>query len=90
MGRPKTPPDRKQSVQIGLKLTPRQWQLLQRIARHVTAQARAGARHAPEITPVEVLRMMIMTTAEDMGFIESVLDEPASAFDLKPKKKEKP
>ena len=83
MGRPKLSPDKAQSaVQVGLKLTIRQNELLQKLVEIHNRELRetSGGQHR-EVTPVELIRMMIMTAAEREG-LTNLNEEPAEAFDL--------
>jgi hypothetical protein len=84
-GRPKLG-EKAKAVPLSLRLTERQHELLAMIARKLTAMGRETSPYAPAITNVEAVRMMIMMTAQEWGFIE-LNDEPAESFDLRPKKK---
>ena len=89
MGRRAKPPEEKQNHAVGLKLTPRQWELLQAIcADHHADVVAGGFKHATPTTPVEMLRMMIMIEAENRKLVD-VNDEPASTFDLRASRKKK-
>ncbi len=44
-------------------------------------------KFAPEVTAPDFIRMMIMVEGENQGILPSLLEEPAEAFDAKPKKR---
>lgn len=81
MGRPKLSHEESQSaVQVGLKLTLRQHELLQKLVEiHNREVHESGGGLRRDITPVEMIRMMIMTAAEREG-LTNLNEEPAEAF----------
>ena len=77
------------AVPMSIRLTARQYELLTMIAAKITATTREGFTYAPEVSPVEAIRMIILMTAEQMD-LTRLLEEPAETFDLKPKRKSDP
>ena len=72
---------------LAFRVTLRQWEVLQKLLDRHNAALRTDHKFSPPMTVPDFIRMMIMVEGENQGIIRSLLDEPAEAFDVRPKRR---